>query len=121
VASGQWHVFDPTNGYTAIHRAALARLEFARLHRRYFFETSMLIELRRIDAVVEDVPIPARYGGDASSHLSVVRALVEFPWLLVRSTVRRVLWQYFLVDFTAASLFIVLDVQSAPRRPLQQR
>src|SRR3989442_16029765 len=65
-ASGQWHVFDPTNGYTAIHRAALAALSLERLHPRYFFESSMLIALRRIDAVVEDVPMPARYGGGVS-------------------------------------------------------
>ncbi len=105
-ASGQWHVFDPTNGYTAIHRAALAALDLAKLHPRYFFESSMLISLRRIDAVVEDVPISARYG-DESSHLSITRAMVEFPWLLMRQGLRRILWQYFLVDFGPVSLFLL--------------
>jgi len=108
-ASGQWHVFDPTNGYTAIHRTALAALDFGKLHPRYFFESPMLIMLRRIGAVVEDVPMPARYGG-TPSHLSVGRTVLEFPWLLLRHGLRRILWQYFVVDFNAVSLFLVSGV-----------
>jgi dolichol-phosphate mannosyltransferase len=105
-ASGQWHVFDPTNGYTAIHRTALTTLDLEKLHPRYFFESSMLIMLRRIGAVVEDVPMRARYDG-APSHLSVGRTVLEFPWLLVRHGLRRILWQYFVADFNAVSLFLL--------------
>ena len=105
-ASGQWHVFDPTNGYTAIHRTALGALDLRELHRRYFFESSMLVALKRLGAVVEDVPIPARYGGEQSS-LHVGRALTDFPWLLVRHGLRRIIWQYFIADFNAVSLFLV--------------
>ena len=108
-ASGQWHVFDPTNGYTAIHRAALTAIDLPQLHPRYFFESSMLILLRRHNAVVEDVRIPARYG-DETSHLNVHRALVEFPWLLLRHGFHRVLWQYFIADFNAVSLFLISGV-----------
>ena len=108
-SSGQWHIFDPTNGYTAIHRVALTSFDLGRLHPRYFFESSMLIMMRRIGAVVEDVPMPARYG-DEPSHLSVGRTLLEFPWLLVRHGLRRVGWQYFLADFNAVSLFLVTGV-----------
>lgn len=105
-SSGQWHIFDPTNGYTAIHHAALAALDLEKAHPRYFFESSMLILLRRVRAVVEDVPMPARYG-DEPSHLSIGRTLIEFPWLLVRQGARRILWEYFLADFNAVSLFLV--------------
>jgi hypothetical protein len=111
-ASGQWNIFDPTNGYTAIHRSALEGLEIARLHPRYFFESSMLIRLREIGALVEDVPMPALYNGE-TSHLSAVRALVEFPALLLREGVKRVLWQYFVADFNAVSLFLVCGIPLA--------
>jgi glycosyltransferase involved in cell wall biosynthesis len=111
-ASGQWHVFDPTNGYTAIHRTALAALDLRRLHPRYFFESSMLIELRRLGAVVEDVPMAARYG-DEESGLSIARTLVEFPWLLLRHGLRRVLWQYFVADFNAVSLLLASGIPLA--------
>jgi len=108
-ASGQWHIFDPTNGYTAIHRAALAALELGKLHPRYFFESSMLIKLKEIGALVEDVPMPARYG-EERSNLSVSRTLVEFPWLLLGHGLKRVLWQYFVADFNAVSLFLVSGI-----------
>ena len=108
-SSGQWHIFDPTNGYTAIHCAALAALELGKLHPRYFFESSMLIKLKEIGALVEDVPMPARYG-EEKSNLSVGRALVGFPWLLLRHGFKRVLWQYFVADFNAVSLFLVSGI-----------
>jgi dolichol-phosphate mannosyltransferase len=108
-ASGQWHIFDPTNGYTAIHRVALRALDLRQVHPRYFFESSMLIWLRRIDAAIEDVPIPARYA-DERSHLSIGRTLIEFPWLLCHHGLRRVLFQYFIADFGAVSLFLLCGV-----------
>src|SRR5690242_12685352 len=44
-ASGYWNIFDPNNGFTAIHLEALKNINFEKIHRRYFFESSMLIEL----------------------------------------------------------------------------
>ncbi len=108
-ASGQWHIFDPTNGYTAIHRTALTALDLGRVHPRYFFESSILVLLGKIGAVVEDVRMPARYGRERSS-LSISRTLVQFPWLLLRSGLGRILWHYFVVDFNAVSLFLVCGV-----------
>ena len=108
-SSGQWHIFDPTNGYTAVHRTALAALDLRRLHPRYFFETSMLAQLRGVGAAVEDVPIPARYGAEQSS-LSITRTLIEFPSLLFRQGIRRIAWQYFVADFNAVSLFLVAGI-----------
>ena len=44
-ASGYWGLFDPQNGYTAIHRTALERLQLDRLAKRYEFENDLLIKL----------------------------------------------------------------------------
>ena len=109
LASGQYHLLDPTNGYTAIHRAALGALDLSRLHPRYFFESSMLIRLREVGALIEDVPMPARYG-EERSHLSIGRALVEFPLLLLREWLRRIQWEYFIADFSVVSLFLASGV-----------
>ena len=103
-ASGYWEVFDPTNGYTAIHAVALLELDTRRIHRRWLFETSMLMELYFIGAVVRDVHIPARYGDELSS-LSPARALVQFPPRLVSAMFRRIWLRYFIIDFSAVALF----------------
>jgi len=108
-ASGQWHIFDPTNGYTAIHRTALHAIDLGALHPRYFFESSMLIALRRVHAVVEDVRMPARYGAK-TTHLSIARTLIEFLWLSLRGGLGRLNWQYFVEDFSAVSLFLLSGI-----------
>lgn len=108
-ASGQWHLFDPTNGFTAIHRTALISLNLQDVHPGYFFESSMLILLGKIGGVIEDVPIPARYSGERSS-LGIGRTLVEFPWLFLRYGFNRILWRYFIADFTAVSLCLVCGI-----------
>lgn len=105
IASGYWNVFDPTNGYTAIHAEALSLLDTSRLGKRYFFETSMLVELGIAGAVVQDVPMPARYG-DEQSSLSITKTLWEFPPKLVRGWLRRTWSQHFLRDFTPLALLL---------------
>jgi dolichol-phosphate mannosyltransferase len=106
-ASGQWHIFDPTNGYTALHAAIVPLLRREHIHRRYFFESSMLLELGWQRAVVRDVYIPARYGTEESS-LSIANTLRTFPGLLLRGLVRRIIFQYFLRDFTTVTLFLLM-------------
>ncbi len=106
-ASGYWNTFDPTNGFTAISRLALERLDFSRLAKDYFFESSMLAELYRIGAVVEDVPTQTHYG-EEHSDLTLIRSLITFPVYLAQTFLRRIIWRYFIIDFNAFSLFSVL-------------
>ena len=106
VSSGYWSLFDPTNGYTAIHAVALSRLPLARISTRYFFETDMLFRLRTIGAVVEDVPMDARYG-DEESNLRIFRILGPFLAGHARNFAKRIVYNYFLRDFSVASLQLV--------------
>lgn len=105
VASGQWHISDPTNGFVAIHHAALQILNFEKLSRSYFFETSLLIQLNIIRAVVTEVPMPARYGSERST-LSIWRTLLGFPPRLVAGLLRRLLWRYFIYDTNAVTVLL---------------
>jgi dolichol-phosphate mannosyltransferase len=105
LCSGYWNIFDPTNGYTALHAAVIPLLDRRRIHSRYFFETSLLVELNIHRAVVKDVYIPARYGAEKSS-LSELDSFFRFPPLLLKSFFRRTLLEYFLKDFTAVSMML---------------
>jgi glycosyltransferase involved in cell wall biosynthesis len=106
LASGYWNIFDPANGYTAIHRSLVSLLNRNSVSRRYFFESSMLIELGILRGVVQDVYIPARYG-DETSYLSKRKALVDFPSRLFRGFLRRLWVQYFVRDFGIFSVLFV--------------
>lgn len=105
-ASGYWDIFDPTNGYTAIHASLVPLLKAEKLHKRFFFESSMLIELGMLHAVIRDIYIPARYHKEVSS-LSESRALLEFPPRLFISFLRRLITQYFIRDFSVFSVLFL--------------
>jgi len=107
LSSGYWDVFDPTNGFTALHAAVARALPFAKLAQRYFFESDLLFRLGTLRAVVVDVPMPARYG-DERSGLIVRTALFEFAWKHLVNTAKRVFYGYYLRDFNFASLELVL-------------
>jgi len=111
LASGYWAVFDPTNGYTAIHRKAYELLDLDALADDFFFESSMLAQLGRIQAVVHDVPVPAIYG-DETSNLSPLKSLFTFAPRLMINTIKRLIFQYYLYDFTAVSVYLLVSIPS---------
>jgi len=105
-SSGHWKIFDPCNGYTAVHADALRRIELDRIARDYFFEISLLVELGIAGAVVRDVPMPAVYGEETSS-LRIGRILRTFPHRLAKSLLRRIWRQHFVREFGPLGLFLV--------------
>jgi len=105
-AVGYWNCFDPCNGYIAIRAEVLAAIPLDKIHKSYFFETSMLSQLYLLGAVLCDVPMPARYGTEVS-HLSITRVLGEFPPKLGWSLLRRLILKNFLYDFSIGSLYLV--------------
>jgi glycosyltransferase involved in cell wall biosynthesis len=108
-ASGYWQIFDPTNGYTSMHRCVWHNINKTRIARDYFFESSLLTEMRYINAVVEDVYIPARYQDEVSS-MSIWKVLFSFPLRLLKATVRRFIYQYYLYNFSFGSLALILGM-----------
>lgn len=105
-STGYWDIFDPTNGYTAIHAKVAATLPFDSISRRYFFETDMLFRLNTVRAVVMDVPMHARYG-DETSGLKASKIFFEFLLKHARNLFKRIGYNYFLRDLSLASLELV--------------
>ena len=108
-ASGYWNIFDPNNGFVAISNEMLKSISSNKIHRRYFFESSMLIELYHSDAVIQEIPMKAKYGNEVS-NLSLTRTLFGFPPKLLKAFIRRIVLKYFLFDFNIASLYILFGV-----------
>lgn len=103
-ASGQWHIFDPQNGYVAIRADALRQLDLDALAPGFFFENDMLIQLNILGLRVKDVAIPAIYG-DEESKLRVNRILLGFPPRLVYGLLTRIWRKYVLRDFSPIAVF----------------
>lgn len=108
-ASGYWNMLDVTNGFTAVRTSMLKRMDLQRISDRYFFETSMLVELNILRADTADVEMPARYGDERSS-LKLTQVLLTFPALLVRSLWRRFYWRYLIEEFGVVSVCTLLAI-----------
>lgn len=109
LSSGYWDLFDPTNGYTAIHADAARYLPFSKISRRYFFETDMLFRLNTLNAVVVDVPMDAVYG-DEVSNLQISQVLTEFAFKHTRNFLKRLFYNYYLRSMSLASIELPLGV-----------
>ncbi|PKM13051.1 MAG: glycosyl transferase family 2 [Gammaproteobacteria bacterium HGW-Gammaproteobacteria-3] len=109
LSSGYWDLFDPTNGYTAIHADVARHLPFDKISHRYFFETDMLFRLNTLRAVVVDVPMDARYG-DEVSNLKVSKVVGEFLFKHVRNFLKRIFYNYYLRDMSLASMELPLGL-----------
>jgi len=108
-SSGYWDVFDPTNGYTAIHTRVIEHLPLNKIASRYFFESDMLFRLNTLRCVVVDIPMDAVYG-DETSGLKIKSILLDFLWKHVRNYFKRIFYNYFLRDLSAASMQLVLGL-----------
>lgn len=107
LSTGYWDIFDPTNGYTAIHANVAAQLPFHSISKRYFFETDVLFRLNTIRAVVIDIPMDARYG-DEVSGLKVSKVIGEFAVKHFVNFGKRITYNYFLRDLSLASLELLV-------------
>jgi glycosyltransferase involved in cell wall biosynthesis len=107
LASGYWHIFDPQNGYLAIKADALRVLDLERVHKGYFFENDMLVNLNFFGLRVKDVAIPAHYG-DEKSGINLFQVGSTFPFLLLQRFFRRIYQKYILRDFSPIALFLTV-------------
>jgi dolichol-phosphate mannosyltransferase len=106
ISTGYWGNVDPSNGYTAIHARLVPLLPIERISKRFFFETDILFYLGLLRAMVVDIPIVAHYG-DEESNLKIKSILLPFAWAHVARFFRRVALNYFVRDFSFASLCLM--------------
>jgi len=109
MSTGYWNIFDITNGYTAIHVKVVQLLPLEKISARYFFETDILFRLNLVRALVVDIPMDAKYAGESSS-MRIGRIAGEFLLKHVRNFSKRIFYNYFLRDMSAASLELLIGL-----------
>ncbi|MCG8701324.1 MAG: glycosyltransferase [Bacteroidales bacterium] len=107
--NGYWTIMDPTNGFTAIHCAALKQLPMNKIDNGYFFESDVLFRLGLMKAVVDDFAMDSRYSSENSS-LNIGKIMFRFPLKYLVRYVKRICYQYYLHDFNPASVQLILGV-----------
>lgn len=108
-SSGYWSVSDPTNGFIAISSKVFQQLDTDKICKDYFFESDLLFRLGLLGAVVREIPMHAIYNGERSS-LSIPKALFVFPWRHQIRTIKRLLYTYFIYQWTVATVLLVFGL-----------
>ena len=109
IASGYWGVIDPQNGYTAITRQALKKLELANVYDRYGCPNDMLIELNIRNVKIMDVEMPPVYQGEKSG-IKIRRYFFTLSWLLFKGFFRRINRKYGGLHFHPLWLFYSVGI-----------
>jgi len=112
LSTGYWELFDPTNGFIALRAELLSEIQFSKLDDRYFFETDLLFRAGIYDKIIVDFPMHAVYGNEVSS-LRPMNELIHFSLKHIRLFIKRILYQYYILDFNPGSIFLLFGLINA--------
>ena len=96
IASGNYKIMDPQNGYTAITKKALKQINVDSIYPYYGCPNDILVKLSVAGARICEVPMPARYQGEKSKikyskYIPKVSMLLlsDFLWRLWVKYIKR--------------------------------
>jgi hypothetical protein len=107
IASGYWSVIDPQNGYTAITRNALEKIDLDTIYPGYGYVNDRLVKLNVYGARIANIPHPARYRNEKSG-IRYRSYLINVPMLLLRDFIWRIREKYLIRDFHSLVIFYIL-------------
>lgn len=115
IASGYFKVADVVDGFTAINREALERVDWDKAWGGYGYPMDFLIRLNAHGLRTIDVPRRAIYlPGERQSQIKGLRYALRVSPMLIRGFFWRLWARYFLWDFHPLVFFYVLGMVLLP-------
>jgi glycosyltransferase involved in cell wall biosynthesis len=106
LSSGYYEMIDPQNGYTAISRRALQKVDLDGIYPWYGYLNDLLAKLNVAGCKIMDVIIPARYGQE-KSKIRYGLYIIKVSWLLAKTFLWRLYMKYFVLDFHPLIFFYI--------------
>jgi len=106
MSSGYYEMIDPQNGYTAISRRALQRIDLDAMYQGYGYCNDLLAKLNVAGCKVLDVVIPAKYGKE-KSKIRYSIYIFKVSWLLFKTFIWRLYMKYLVIEFHPIILFYI--------------
>ena len=113
IGSGYWQMMDPQNGYTAVSRSVLGRINLDSIYPYYGYCNDILAKLNVYGYRVMDIVMPARYGNEGSS-IKYSKYIVKVSWMLLRDFFWRLKMKYVVLSFHPLVLFYMLGIVLIP-------
>jgi glycosyltransferase involved in cell wall biosynthesis len=115
IASGYFKIADVVDGFTAITRGALERVDWDRAWGGYGYPMDFLIRLNTYGLRIKDVPRRAIYlPGERQSQIKGLRYALRVSPMLVRGFFWRLWTKYVLWDFHPLVFFYFLGMTLLP-------
>lgn len=89
IATGDWKLHDPQNGFTAITKQALERMDVSKIYPGYGYCNDILVKLTAYGCKIINIPMPARYGKEISK-IRYSRYIPRVSWLLLRGFIWKI-------------------------------
>ena len=113
IGSGYWQMMDPQNGYTAVSRRVLERINLDSIYPYYGYCNDILAKLNVYGYRVMDIVMPARYRNERSS-IKYSEYIVNVSLMLLRDFFWRLKMKYVVFSFHPLVLFYMLGIVLAP-------
>jgi glycosyltransferase involved in cell wall biosynthesis len=109
IASGNWNIMDPQNGYTAVSKNVLEHLDVSQIYPRYGYCNCMLVWLNIHGFRALDVLIPAKYANE-KSKIRYSAYIPSVSLLLLNNFLWRMREKYVMLEFHPLVLFYASGV-----------
>ena len=114
ITTGQYNIFDVTNGFIAMHKNVYKKINHSNISDDYFFETSMVAEMRKIKCKILDIKIETIYNNE-KSNLVINKILFHFITRHISTSVTRIINEYiklkdYLMIFLIFGIFVTLII-----------
>lgn len=115
MASGYWKIFDTQDGYTAITKEAINRVNWDEAWKGYGYVSDFLVIFNVYNLRVKDVPRKAVYiKGERQSQINIIKYMLRVGPRLVKRFFWRLKTKYFYQDFHPLIFFYMLGFLLLP-------
>lgn len=112
LSTGYWELFDPTNGFIAFKTSILRKVRLDKVDNRYFFESDFLFQCSLQNICFAQLSMRSNYKNEISS-LKPHREIFRFTKKHIINFIKRIIYQYFLLDFNIGSLELIIGSLTA--------
>ena len=114
-ASGYWRLFDTQDGYTAITKEAIERVDWKKAWKGYGYVGDWLVVFNVYNLRIKDVPRRAIYlKGERQSQIKIFRYIITVFPRMIHMFFWRLKTKYFFQDFHPLILFYLLGLLFFP-------